>query len=75
MVATTNLDHLPADFYFLRNKWVNLVNELRSLLHQLSVLVKQPDGAIYMEKVADYRRYRASLLRAKRLIEEATSSA
>jgi hypothetical protein len=74
MVAITDLEQLSMDFYFLRNKWVNLVDELRSLLHQLSVLVKQPDGAIYMEKVAEYRRYKAALLRVKRLIEEATSS-
>jgi hypothetical protein len=71
MVTTTDVDHLPADLYFLRSKWVNLVDELRSLLYQLAALATQPDSATYAEKVAEYRRYKAALLRVKRLIEDA----
>jgi hypothetical protein len=74
MVATTDVEQLSADFYFLRSKWINLVEELRSLLYQLAALVKQPDSAIYTEKVIEYRRYKAALLRVKRLIEDANKS-
>jgi hypothetical protein len=74
MVATTDVEQLPADFYFLRSKWINLVEELRSLLYQLAALVKQPDSTIYTEKVIEYRRYKAALLRVKRLIEDANKS-
>ena len=75
MIATIDVEHLPTDFYVLRSKWINLVNELRSLLYQLAALVEQPDHAIYVEKVTDYRRYKAMLLRVKRLIEDANHKA
>lgn len=74
MVATTNVEGLSADFYFLRSKWINLIDELRNLLYQLTSLNKDPDSAAYSEKAADYRRYKATLLRVKRLIEEANTN-
>jgi hypothetical protein len=74
MVANTNLEHLTGELALLRSKWMNYVDELRSLLLQLTALAKQPDGPVYEEKVADYRRYKAALLRTKRLIEDANNS-
>jgi hypothetical protein len=71
MVATTNLEHLTGELRFLRSKWLGYVDELRSLIWQLGELEKQPDGAPYAEKVAEYRRYKAALRRVKRLIEDA----
>jgi len=75
MVATTDVEHLPADFYVLHTKWINLVDELRSVLYQLAALVKQPDSSTYAEKVVEYRRYKAALLRLKRLIQDANKNA
>ena len=83
MVATTELEQLHGEFAFLRNKWINYVNELRSLLIQVAALLEQRDRAhaegkpvveeeaAYEAKVADYRRFKAALLRVKRLIEDA----
>lgn len=75
MVRNTDVEHLPGELAFLRSKWINYVDELRSLLLQLMALAQQPDSAVYEEKVADYRRYKAALLRVKRLIEDANSNA
>jgi hypothetical protein len=75
MVKNTDVEQLPGELAFLRSKWVNYVDELRSLLLQLTALAQQPDSAVYEEKVADYRRYKAALLRVKRLIEDANSNA
>lgn len=74
IVEHTQVDLLPPDYAFLRAKWHNLVDELRRLLVQIEVLAAAPDQSDYGEKVADYRRFKASLLRVKRLIEEATAS-
>jgi hypothetical protein len=74
MVATTDLTHLQGELAFLRSKWSNFVDELRNLLVQLSALAHQPDNPVYIEKVADYRRIKAALLRVKRLIEEANGT-
>ena len=74
MVANTNIDHLGGELTFLRGKWVHLVQELRSLLVQLSTLTTEPDSLDYMEKVAEYRRFKAALLRIKRLIENPNST-
>lgn len=75
MVANTKLDHLTGELAFLRSKFLNYVDELRSLLLQLSALAAQPDNPVYEDKVADYRRYKAALLRVKRLIEDVTRNA
>jgi hypothetical protein len=75
MVATTTLDHLTGELSFLRSKWVNAVEELRTLLLQLTALIEQPDHSTYQEKVAEYRRFKAVLLRTKRLIEDAAANA
>jgi hypothetical protein len=71
MVANTDISHLTGELAFLRSKWINYVEELRSLLLQLSALAQQPESPVYEEKVADYRRFKAALLRVKRLIEDA----
>ncbi len=75
MVARTDVDHLPGDVTFLRTKWVSYVEDMRSLLYQLTALEQLTDSPIYAEKVTDYRRYKAALLRVKRLIEEANKRA
>jgi hypothetical protein len=75
MVTNTNLEHLSGELAFLRSKWTNYVDELRSLLVQLGALAQQPDSVVYAEKVAEYRRYKAALLRVKRLIEDANANA
>jgi hypothetical protein len=74
IVATTQVELLPPGYAFLGTKWHNLVDELRRLLVQIEVLAQAPDLTQYGEKVADYRRFKASLLRIKRLIEEAATS-
>jgi hypothetical protein len=71
MVAGTDIEQLRGEYAFLRSKWINYVNELRSLLLQLAALENAANGPVYEEKVADYRRFKAALLRVKRLIEEA----
>ena len=71
MVATTNTDQLAGELGFLRVKWVNLIKELRDLLLQLAALSSQQEVERYAEKVADYQRFKAALLRVKRLIEDA----
>ena len=75
MVATTDVDHLTGELAFLRSKWTNYVGELRSLLYQLTALADVTDSPIYAEKATDYRRYKAALLRVKRLIEDANKKA
>ena len=71
MVASTDIEQLRGEYAFLRSRWINYVNELRSLLLQLVALASQAESAVYVEKVAEYRRFKAALLRVKRLIEEA----
>lgn len=71
MVATTTIDHLAGELAFLRNKWLNYIKELRDLLLQIDALSTQKDSSVYIEKVIDYRRYKAALLRVRRLIEDA----
>lgn len=70
MIATTTLEHLTGELAFLRSKWLYYVNELRNVLLQLAALAEQPQSLAYDEKVADYRRNKAALLRTKRLIED-----
>ena len=74
MVASTDVENLPGELAFLRSKWTNYVEELRSLLLQLVALSPQPDSLVFEEKVNDYRRYKAALLRVKRLIEDTRRS-
>jgi hypothetical protein len=75
MVASTDISQLSGELAFLRSKWINYIEELRSLLLQLSALAEQTDSPVYEEKVADYRRFKAALLRVKRLIEDANRQA
>ncbi len=74
IAANTQVDHLPAQYAFLRTKWNNLVEELRRLLVQIEALAQMPDPTTYHEKVTEYRQFKAALLRIKRLIEEAAAS-
>jgi hypothetical protein len=75
MVANIRLEHLTGELAFLRSKWESHVSELRNLLLQLTGLAEQPNSSLYREKVTDYRRYKAALLRTKRLIEDALNEA
>jgi hypothetical protein len=70
-MAALDLTRLPPEYGFLRSKWLNLLGELRSLLHQLRILAGDPASTAYTAKVVEFRRYQAALLRLKRLIEEA----
>jgi hypothetical protein len=75
IAAQTQVDQLPPNFAFLRTKWNNLIQELRRLLVQIEALAQMPDTPTYPAKVAEYRRFKAALVRVKRLIEEAAASA
>lgn len=71
MVAT-DLGDLPAEYSFVRSKWQNLLDELRHLLHQMHALSDQAASDGYAAKLAEYKRYKAALLRLQRLLNEAT---
>jgi hypothetical protein len=70
-VVATDVDHLPANLYFLRSQWLDLVKEARDLLCQLEALVKQPASAAYANKVMEYERCKLKVKRMKRLIDNA----
>ncbi len=73
MQQETSVDRLPAAYYFLRNKWHNLLDELASLLTQIEAISARDDKSSLDQKVADYRRYKAAALRLRRLIDEAAA--
>lgn len=67
-----DLHSLPVEYGVIRSKWQHLLDELRYLLHQVRALAGQPAAAAYAAKLAEYKRYKASLLRLQRLLDEAT---
>ena len=72
ITTLVDLNSLPADYYFLRSKWQNILEELESILYQLHALAHAPMSAVFATKVAEYRRYKAAALRLKRFVEEAS---
>lgn len=70
-----DLSRLPLELSFVRSKWHHLLDEMRSLLHQVRALAGDPDSDAYTAKIAEYKRYKAALLRLQRLLNEATGSA
>lgn len=69
-----DLHTLPIEYGFVRHKWQHLLDELRRLLHQIHALAGQPGRDVYAAKLAEYRRYKAALLRLQRLLDEATGN-
>ncbi|HXF64068.1 MAG TPA: CHAT domain-containing protein [Caldilineaceae bacterium] len=73
-VAQTDLSRLPPDYAFVRAKWLHLLAELGNLLHQLAALRAQREDETFAAKLTEYRRYKAALLRLRRLIAEVTAA-